>query len=191
MNISTERIDVVPLSLDELKTFIKSRAEFERMAQCNVSGLELPKAYCEELAEMLEQNPNVWSNKTKEYLFYTLWTMIDREEENIVGQFTFNGKPNSNGQVEVFFSIDTPYRQKGYATEVMQGILAWAKTANLFNTILVEADFDNKAAMASLKKLGFKPLPKDDDDQNSATSTKYYIKTSSSKPIQDEELDFD
>jgi len=190
MNISTERIDVVPLSLDELKTLIRSRAEFEKRAKCQVSGLELPNTYCEELAEMIERTPNVWNNKTSDYLFYTLWTLIDREKKCIVGQFTFNGIPTSNGEVEVFFSIEPPYRRNGYATEVMLGILEWAKGANLFKTILIEADLDNKAAMAALKKLGFKPIPTDEEAQERNTLSKYYIRVcKDSNPL--EELDFD
>ena len=190
MNISTERIDVVPLALDELKTLIRSRAEFEKRAKCQVSGLELPTAYCEELAEMIERTPDVWDNKTCDYLFYTLWTMIDREKKCIVGQFTFNGKPTANEEVEVFFSIEPPYRRNGYATEVMLGILDWAKEANLFKTILIEADLDNKAAMASLKKLGFKPIPIDEEAQERNTLSKYYIRVCKGNKLQ-EELDFD
>jgi ribosomal-protein-alanine N-acetyltransferase len=191
MNVLTERIEVVPLDLNELKTIIKSRAEFEKMARCQVSGLELPSAYCEELAEMLEQTPHVWNNKTSDYLFYTLWTMIDRKNECIVGQFTFNGKPTPEGEVEVFFSIEPPYRRKGYATEVMQGIIEWAKEANLFKTILIEADLNNKAAMASLKKLGFKPIPADEENQGLNTLTKYYIKVNKKTNTENDVLDFD
>jgi [ribosomal protein S5]-alanine N-acetyltransferase len=189
MKITTDRIDIVPLCLEELKVMISSRAEYEKKANCKVSGVDLPAVYCEELAEMLERIPDVWDNKSTDYLFYTLWVMIDRESKSIVGQFSFNGKPNVNGEVEVFFSIEKPFRRKGFATEVMEGILHWATESQLFKFVLIEADLENKAAMASLNKLGFKPVPVDEDDE-SITTTKYFRKVG--MPMQyDDDFDFD
>ena len=46
--------------------------------------------------------------------------------------------------------------------------MRWIK---FFRKVFIEADFNNKAAMASLRKLGFKKQPEDDDG---AISTKYY-----------------
>ncbi len=189
MKISTARIDIVPLCLQELELIIKSRAEFEKISDCCPSGVELPPVYCEELSEMLEQNRSKWKENPNDYLFYTLWVMICRETKIIIGQFSFNAKPNADGEIEVFFSIEEPYRRKGYAFEVMQGVIGWAKESGLIRKFLIEADFDNKAAMASLKKLGFKPvLP--DDVESEFTSTKYYLKLVNPEAL-DEDMDFD
>jgi RimJ/RimL family protein N-acetyltransferase len=73
----------------------------------------------------------------------------------------------------------------------MQGIIEWAKEANLFKTILIEADLNNKAAMASLKKLGFKPIPADEENQGLNTLTKYYIKVNKKTNTENDVLDFD
>lgn len=191
MKIQTKRTEIAPLNLDELKTIIESRAEFEKMAECNISGLNLPSAYCAELAEMLEQKKDLWLSKSPEYLFHTLWTIIDPELKSIVGLFTFNGKPNVQGEVEVFFSIESPYRRKGYGYEAMRGILKWAAEKDLFKTVLIESDFDNKAAMASLNKLGFRPIPVYEHEQTDSTPSKYYISTAKSRNLDSEELDFD
>lgn len=190
MKISTDRIDVVPLCLEELETFIQSRAEYERIAKCQHSGVELPEAYREELSEILAQNRDVWNNKSLNYLFFTLWVMVSRDTRQIIGQFTFNGKPNANGEAEVFFSIEEPYRRKGYACEVMQGVLKWGGESKLFSVVLIEADFDNKAAMASLTKLGFKSIPRDDEEESLPKSTKYFKRVSKPETLE-EELDFD
>ena len=115
--------------------------------------------------------------------------MVERETKTIIGQFTFNGLPGENGEVEVFFSIENPHRQKGFATEVMEKILAWGTVSKLFKVVLIEADFDNKAAMASLKKLGFKRAEVDDEEEE-LKSTKFY-KVICPKEIDESELDFD
>ncbi|MFA5649287.1 MAG: GNAT family N-acetyltransferase, partial [Bacteroidales bacterium] len=134
---------------------------------------------------------DLWLNKSPEYLFHTLWTIIDPELKSIVGLFTFNGKPNVQGEVEVFFSIESPYRRKGYGYEAMRGILKWAAEKDLFKTVLIESDFDNKAAMASLNKLGFRPIPVYEHEQTDSTPSKYYISTAKSRNLDSEELDFD
>lgn len=189
MKISTSRIAIVPLCLEELELIIISRAEFEKKSGCCASGIELPPAYCEELTEMLEQNRDALDKNPNHYLFYTLWVMIHRESKSIVGQFSFNAKPNADGEVEVFFSIKEPYRRRGYAYEVMQGVIGWASESGLIRKFLVEADFDNKAAMASLKKLGFRPvLP--NDVESDVSPSKYYLRVVKPDTL-NEDLDFD
>jgi RimJ/RimL family protein N-acetyltransferase len=137
---------------------------------------------------MVSRAPSNWSTNKSDYLFYTLWVMIERDLNRIIGLFTFNGKPNFNGEVEVFFSIEKTFRKKGYATEVMTKILGWGAQSKLFKYILIEADFRNKAAMASLKKLGFQRVLPDIDEEEDR-STKFYKRVEN---FQEEEvLDFD
>jgi [ribosomal protein S5]-alanine N-acetyltransferase len=188
MKLKSKRIDIVPLNFDELKLFVKSREEYEKKHNLVISGVQLNQDYCEELLETTEQNQSVWSNKNDNYLFCTIWVLIERNQKVIVGQFTFNGKPNPLGEVEVFFSIENPYRKNGYATEVMETILAWGGQSELFKIVLIEADFDNRAAMASLKKLGFRRVYSD-EEENETPSTKFFKKVSQSKLT--ENLDFD
>ena len=190
MKLKSSRIDILPLNLEELKVFVKSRADFEKQKGLTITGVRLPEAYCEEITEMVSRIPLNWSTKNNDYLFYTLWVMVERGLNRIIGLFTFNGKPNNNSEVEVFFSIEETYRQHGYATEVMVEILNWGTKSKLFNYVLIEADFRNKAAMASLKKLGFQRVISDvDEDENEAQSTKFYKKVGESKGNDD--LDFD
>jgi RimJ/RimL family protein N-acetyltransferase len=188
MMLASLNIDIVPLRIDDLKQIIESRALFEDKYKLQPSGLELADAYKEELNEAIERTPNLWHSKNDDYLFHTLWVFIHRRQKVIVGQFTFNGRPNQDGEVEVFFSIDKPFRRYGYATEVMQTILNWASQNNTFKTVLVEADLNNKAAMASLKKVGFKKIAPSDNEDETET-TKYYKKVKFQPAI--EELDFD
>ena len=188
MKLSSKNIDIIPLSLNNLRLFIKSRSQFEEKQNLKISGKELADAYKEELNEVIERTPDAWDNNCTDYLFYTLWVLVHKQQKAIVGQFTFNGKPNENGEVEVFFSIEKPHRQNGYATEVMKTILEWASQDNIFKVVLVEADLKNKAAMASLKKLGFRKLEQNDEESD-VEPTKYYKRIKCEPVI--EELDFD
>ena len=70
----------------------------------------------------------------------------------------------------------------------MKTILEWASQDNIFKVVLVEADLKNKAAMASLKKLGFRKLEQNDEESD-VEPTKYYKRIKCEPVI--EELDFD
>ncbi len=194
MEIKSERLTLKPLSLKELETYMASREEFEKKAGLNLSGIKLDGDCCDELRDIIDLNPGVW--KSNDYLSYTLWLLIDSKLKSIVGQFWFNGKPSENGELEMFFSIEKPFRKKGYATEAVKALLEWVKGSKLFRVLLVEAFDHNLAAMNSLKKLGFRKIEPDlddfisysDEDEEVAISTKYYIVAYAKE---DEEGDFD
>ena len=103
MRLETKRLEIIPLNLHEMKIYIKSRSEYEKHANLTVSGVEVPEFYREEIKEMIQHDPEFWTSKNKEYLFHTVWLMILKETKTIVGQFFFNGHPDSFGVVEIFF----------------------------------------------------------------------------------------
>jgi len=187
MKLESKRIEIIPLNQHEMRIFVKSRSDYEKHANLTVTGVEVPEFYREELKEMLQLEPEAWTSKNKEYLFHTIWLMIIKESKTIVGQFVFNGRPNQNGEVEIFFMVESPYRQKGFATESMLEILRWGCKTKLFRKVYIEADFQNKAAMAALHRLGFKQQPEDEDEN---PSSKYYKTLYSEEPcIDDLEVD--
>jgi ribosomal-protein-alanine N-acetyltransferase len=187
MILQSNRTEIKPLSLSELNLFIKSRTDFEKQNNLSPSNSCLANDYCEEIIETIEKNKQIWQNDSNEYLFFTLWVIVEKKSKTIIGQFTFNGLPNANGEVEIFFSIDKGFRKQGFATETTEAILKWAKEKKMFKVVLVEAFRENKAALASLKKLGFHKV---ETDENDLPSSKYF-RIVSSRNLENEELDFD
>jgi [ribosomal protein S5]-alanine N-acetyltransferase len=171
MKLESKRMEIIPLSLPEMRIFIKSRSDYEKHANLTITGVEVPEFYREEIKEMIQREPESWTSKNKEYLFHTIWLMIIKESKTIVGQFVFNGRPNSNGEVEIFFMVEEPYRRKGIATEAMIEIMRWGCKTKLFRKVFIDADFQNRAAMASLHKLGFR---QQQDDEEGNPSSKFY-----------------
>lgn len=184
MEIFSQRLLLKPLNKKELELYIDSREGFERDKNLKVSGVTLNEDCCEELREIISSNPSVWACSDG-YLLNTLWLLIDRELKSIIGQFWFNGKPNTNGEVEMFFSIEKAYRKQGYSIESVSKLIEWAKEHKPFRVLSVEVSDHNNAALASLKKLGFKKFDNDpetskllDDLESTAESpsfSKYYF----------------
>ncbi len=171
MKLESKRIEIIPLTLHEMQIFIKSRSDYEKHANLTITGIETSEFYRDEIKETIQLEPKSWTSKNKEYLFHTIWLMILKESKTIVGQFVFNGRPNELGEVEIFFMVELPYRKQGIATEAMLEIMRWGCKTKLFRIVYIDADLHNKAAKASLNKLGFK---KQFDDEDGNPSNRYY-----------------
>ncbi|HOP04724.1 MAG TPA: GNAT family N-acetyltransferase [Tenuifilaceae bacterium] len=187
MILQSSRTEIKPLSLSELNLFVKSRTDYEEQYNLSPSNCCLANDYCEEIIENIEKNKHIWQNHSNDYLFFTLWIIVEKKSKTIIGQFTFNGLPNTSGEVEIFFSIDKNFRKQGFGTEATEAILKWAKENKMFKVVLVEAFRENEAALASLKKLGFHKVS---TDENDPPSSKYY-RIVCPKDIETEDLDFD
>ncbi len=180
-------MEIIPLSLHEIRIFINSRSDYEKHANLAVTGVEIPKFYREEIRETIQLEPESWTSKNMEYIFHTIWLMILKDSKTIVGQFVFNGHPDEHGEVEIFFMVEALYRRKGIATEAMLEIMKWGCKTKRFRKVYIEADFQNKAAMASLRKLGFK---KQSEDEEGNPSTKFFRIIYTQEPcIDDLEVD--
>ncbi|MEO7046721.1 MAG: hypothetical protein ABI091_15555, partial [Ferruginibacter sp.] len=80
--IETERIILKPLRYSQLLKYIKDDNSLEE--ELNLSGTS--RKISSELKEALEQTilPNV-ADTTKDYLFHTLWTIISKDANKMVG----------------------------------------------------------------------------------------------------------
>ncbi|WED43066.1 GNAT family N-acetyltransferase [Legionella cardiaca] len=59
-----------------------------------------------------------------------------------------------HGEVKVGYLFHKRYWNKGYATEVLSALLAWAKENIATDYIVAYADIDNKASIRVMKKCG-------------------------------------
>lgn len=96
--IETERLILKPLSYLQLLKYIKADNSLE--TELNLS--ETSRTISPELKEALEQTilPHV-ADIRKNYLYSTLWTVISKADNKMVGDLCFIGEPNANGEVEI------------------------------------------------------------------------------------------
>ena len=96
--IETKRLIIQPLTHDQLLKYIKSDHSLEKELNIN----ETSRTISAELKEAFEQTilPNV-ADKSKDYLYNTLWTIISKSEKKMVGDICIVGEPNSDGEIEI------------------------------------------------------------------------------------------
>jgi [ribosomal protein S5]-alanine N-acetyltransferase len=150
--IETERLILLPLTYEQLVKYIKADNSLE--AELNL--LPTSRTISPELKEALEQTilPNV-ADKSKNYLYVTLWTMISKAENKMVGDLGIFGEPNEQGQIEIGYGTYDKFRKKGFMTEAVGGIIKWAGLQPGVSSIIAGTEKSNIASFSVLEKNNF------------------------------------
>ena len=151
--IETQRLKLVPLTYDQLIKYIQSDNSLEHELQLN----ETTRTISADLEEAFEQTilPNV-ADKSKNYLFYTLWTLILKQENRMVGDLCLVGEPNEKGEVEIGYGTYEDFRGQGYMSEAVGGMIHWLKTHPNVLCISAATEKINVASFKVLQKNNFK-----------------------------------
>lgn len=150
--IETERLYIQPLTYDQLVKYIAADNSLEAELNLNPTS----RTISPELKEAFEQTilPNV-TDQTKNYLFSTLWTAISKTENKMIGDICFIGEPNAEGEVEIGYGTYKEFWGNGYMTEIVKGIVDWAKTQSRVKSIIASTDKTNTGSFKVLEKNGF------------------------------------
>ena len=150
--IETDRLILKPLTYEQLIKYIKCDNSLETELKLNKSS----RTISDELKDAFEQTilPNV-ADKSKNYLYSTLWTAISKAENEMVGDLCIIGEPNEDGEIEIGYGTYDEFRNKGFMTEIVQGIIKWAKTQPKVKSVIASTDKTNTASFKVLKKNRF------------------------------------
>lgn len=153
--IETERLILKPLTYDQLVKYIKCDNSLETELNLN----ETSRRISQELKEAFEQTilPNV-ADKTKNYLYSTLWTAISKSEDKMIGDLCIVGEPNADGEIEIGYGTYEEFQNKGFMTEIVSGIIEWTKTQSIVKSILASTDKTNTASFKVLEKNSFNKI---------------------------------
>jgi len=88
------------------------------------------------------------------YLWNTNWEIVLREANRIIGGICFHGQPDSQGDVQIGYVLQSDYRGKGYMTEALNGALTWAFEQEDVTAVIAETEKDNKPSTAVLERIG-------------------------------------
>jgi len=150
--IETERLILKPLTYEQLIKYTECDNSLEKELNLN----ETSRTISPELKEAFEQTilPNV-ADKTKNYLYSTLWTAILKTENKMIGDLCIIGEPNADGEIEIGYGTYEEFQNKGLMTEIVQGIIEWVKSQPKVKSIIASTDKTNKASFRVLEKNGF------------------------------------
>lgn len=152
MELSTERLRIIPLNLTQFKALLEGLQKVEQILQLSHSSDSWPP-------EMLTAMKGLYLeavNHQEDYLWYTNWQIVSKIEDCSVGSLCFMGKPNKNGNVEIGYGLDEGFRGKGYMTEAVRAMIGWALSRKAVSTVTALTDKDNPASHKVLERAGLK-----------------------------------
>jgi RimJ/RimL family protein N-acetyltransferase len=150
--IETERLILKPLTYGQLVKYTKCDNSLEEELNLNKTS----RTISPELKEAFEQTilPNV-ADKTKNYLYSTLWTAISKAENKMIGDLCIVGEPNADGAIEIGYGTYDEFQGKGFMTEIVSGIIMWSKNQPFVKSIIASTDKTNIASFKVLQKNNF------------------------------------
>jgi [ribosomal protein S5]-alanine N-acetyltransferase len=87
-----------------------------------------------------------------------VWLVINKDDNTIIGDIGFKGKPDSENIVEVGYGIVPAAQNKGFATEAVNEILKWAFSSDNVKKVVAECLIDNISSIKVLEKLNMKRI---------------------------------
>lgn len=88
-----------------------------------------------------------------ELLGWGAWFVTLADNNQVIGDIGFKGKPDNQGIVEVGFGIIPEMHNKGIATESVGAIIEWALSSRKAKKIVAECLIDNIPSIKVLEKL--------------------------------------
>ena len=70
----------------------------------------------------------------------------------MVGDLCIIGEPNEEGEIEIGYGTYQEFRNKGFMTEIVSGIIVWAKFQPKVKSIIASTDKSNIASFKVLEK---------------------------------------
>ncbi|MBK3496870.1 GNAT family N-acetyltransferase [Viridibacillus sp. YIM B01967] len=150
IELNTERLRLIPLNAESLKLLIDNQNEMEIKLSLNKSEGVLSK----ELKHAMEFRLSKVMEDQQNFLWYTNWLIVLREENCIVGGIMLKGRPNENGEVIIGYYTSPEYQGNGYMTEAVSNIKSWLLNQPDVMYVIADTDKANIASHKVLEKTG-------------------------------------
>ncbi len=123
----------------------------DREAASAIIGAALPAAWPQ--VDLLDVLPSQAAAEPPAERF-GIWSMVERASGLVVGDVGFHGPPE-DGIVEMGFSVIPERRRRGYATEAVRAVAAWAVAEAGVRDVVARCEPDNVASIGVLESVGF------------------------------------
>ena len=94
------------------------------------------------------------------YYGFGTWTILEETTGQIIGRAGLN-LSETTGKIQLGYLIREEYQHQGFATEVCQGILKYAREELELRELELEVHPENENSLKLAKKLGFQPVCRD------------------------------
>ena len=151
--IQTQRLRLVALTLDQLDLCLEDPDRLEQELGVSTS----PNLVDDPARRTIGFKTKKMSKLATElHPWHTFWLVVIAAERCGVGLAGFKREPDERGEVEIGYGIDPAHRNRGYTTEAVEVLIAWAFQDPACRSILADTLKDNGASNRVLLKVGMK-----------------------------------
>jgi ribosomal-protein-alanine N-acetyltransferase len=158
--IRTERLRLTPLAGPALEALLAhDRATLERLTGARFGDPAAPPYMADALPvvrDRLRQAPEEgrWWN----------WLAVRGESAEAVGSVAFAGPPDQDGAVLIGYAMYPAFEGRGYATEAVRAMIAWAFAQPGVRQVRALAPVWNTPALRVAENVGMRPVAAEEDD---------------------------
>lgn len=163
MEIETQRLRMIALDRENLMRCRVSRRLMEKDLGLTITHCVEDREMEDELRIALEMMIHLVEEDNENYLWNTNWEIVLKEKNRIIGGFCFQGCPNTNGEVQIGYIMQKQYQNRGYMTEVLQGMVSWALAQKGVLSVIAETEKDNLPSGRVLSRIGMKTYRETDN----------------------------
>jgi ribosomal-protein-alanine N-acetyltransferase len=155
-NLHTTRLILIPTQAFHLEAELDGKGNLSELLSAQVPSNWPPEMLRDALPYFLAK-----LRESPQSTGWNAWYWVKRGSETepavLVGDGGFKAVPDSEGQVEIGYSILPQFQGFGYATEVARALVDWAFSHSEVACVIGETDPANAASIRVLRKLGFAP----------------------------------
>jgi len=155
LRLRIARLELVAASAELLRAEIGDRERFARLLEACIPRIwPHDSDYTEvmsSMAQRLEDDPQ----ETGWWSWYFVLRNKATGQRTLIGNGGFKGPPDTDGVVEIGYSLLPPYRSKGYTTEAVERLVEWAFEHPQVTRVIAEAQAGNTPSIRVLEKAGF------------------------------------
>lgn len=152
--IRTQRLRLVPATLELLNAELEGRDSFERVLGVPVPA-EWPPEYYDRAAT--EHTLNCLTNhpdKPGWWLYYII--LVHQDEPVAVGTSGYTGPPDADGIVELGYGVLPDFQRRGIATEATKGLVSNAFSDARVKRVISQTLPELTASIGVMEKCGFR-----------------------------------
>lgn len=155
--IETSRLIIKPLNHSQLLKYLDNDPSLDQELNLVVSSREISP----ELREIMEGTiiPKI-SKAESNFIYSTLWTVIEKGHNIMVGDLCFMAGPDEQGEIQIGYGMHERFRNMGLMTEAVDGLIKWARMQPEVKSIVATTDRNNIASYSVLIKNRFKRVAK-------------------------------
>lgn len=152
----TDRLLLVAATPDHLRAELESPSKLGFLLRADVPADWPPGEYDRKAQEFFrDRMEQAETSAAGWYVWYAVLRAAAGGDATLIGTGGFLGPPNGTGEVEIGYSLSASWRGKGFAGEMLSGLVSQALSDRRVNLVVAHTNEQNAASRSVLERTGF------------------------------------